>query len=131
MQQFMTELRLLVTSGKSDVKVSVLVATIEPLLDAAAEILPDNERLKDKKGLLADAQQTLCTYALSSKMRGLVSCTQNSESTSYLILGKMHFEGLTVKKDYEKSASSFYSASSCGSAEISFTSAGSVQEGSG
>lgn len=60
-----TEMRLMITSVRSDVKASELLEAFEPVLAVAEEIIPHRDRMKEKQRLLADARKCsglMCSY---------------------------------------------------------------------
>jgi len=115
LSQMESELRLLETSIRSDVKASVLIESLAPLMDAAAEIMPHMDGLAEKNQLLMNVQKAFGTHVLSSRMNRLVA--KSTESVYFFIMGKMFFDGMTVEVDYEKSASFFQCAIDYGNSE--------------
>lgn len=113
--QMETEMRLLIASLTSDVKVSVLLETLRPFLAVAEEFMPHMEGLKKNQQLLADTRKAFGTHMLAARMNRLI--TRSTESVYYLIMGKMFFEGIAVEVDYGKSASFFNIAISYGNSE--------------
>jgi len=115
LSQMETEIRLLACSVRSDMKVSVLLEAFEPVLDVVEEIIPQMDRLKEKKRLLANAREAFGTQGLASRMNRLVA--RSTESVYCFIMGKMFYEGMAVEVNYEKSANFFQCAISYGNEE--------------
>lgn len=113
-----SDMRSTIDTARIDVKISLLIETFEPVLDAAGEIIPRNNVVRDKQWLLANARDVLGTYTLNSRMNRLASGDARSrEGLLNLTRRKMYLEGLTVEADYEKSASYFRNAIQCGITE--------------
>lgn len=73
LSQLDPEMCLLVTSVESNVKNSVVLEALGPVLSVAEEILPHMYQLKEKQRMLADAGKAFETHALSSGMNRLIS----------------------------------------------------------
>lgn len=127
--QMETEMRLLVTSVRTDVKTSVMLEAFIPVLAVVEEIIPHIDGLKEKKQLVTDARKAFGTQVLSSRMNRLVST--DTQSIYYTIIGKMFFEGMPVEVGFEKSPSFFQSAINCGSTEALYYLGWQYEEGLG
>lgn len=101
------EMRLMVGVARIGVKTSV-IETQGPILDAAAAIIPGNNGVRDKQRMMENAQQAFSTHTLKSRLNKLASGdTRSAEGQLCITKGKRFLDGLTVKVDYENSASFF------------------------
>jgi len=93
-----TEMHLLITTLRSDVKVSVLLETFVPVLAAAEKILPYQDGFEENRRLLTDARKAFGTHVLSSRMNRLIA--QTTESVYYR--NPLHYSNAQSDMEIEK-----------------------------
>lgn len=72
-------MRSMIAAARPDMKVSVLIETQGPLLDIAAEKIPENNGVRNRQRLLAQAQQLFRTHVLESRLNRLAYGTRSHE----------------------------------------------------
>lgn len=108
LSQMETEVRLLINSVESNMKNSVVLEALGPVLAVAEKIVPDTAGFEENQQLLADARRAFGTHVLKSRLNRLIS--RSTESMYSFIMGKMFFAGIAVGEDFQKSASFFQCA---------------------
>lgn len=88
-------MRLLVSSAESNLKVSVLLEALEPVLAVAEETLPHTIGLQEKQRLLANSRQAFGTQVLASRLNRLAS--RSTESIYCFLMGMVF--GIAVEAD--------------------------------
>ena len=111
-----TEMRLLVTTVRSDVKNSVVLQAMGSVLKIAEEIKPHMVGLKENQQLVADARLAFDTQVLKSGMNRMIS--RSTEGVYCLLMGNMFLDGMSVERNYRNRLLSSNSLSITGIAKL-------------
>lgn len=97
-----SNVRQMIPTAQQNVKVSTILEIIVPVLEAAARIVPDNEKLEEHQQLLSNIGKLYGTQVLCSSVNRMITGTGSTESAYNYAMGLMYFSGTKVKQDCKR-----------------------------
>lgn len=96
---------------------STVLENMEPLLEAAANTVPDNANLNDHRRLLNTIRKACGTRVLSSGMNRMITGIGSTESAYYFVMGLAYNYGNKVKNNFKNSFGYFQESLRSGNTE--------------